>query len=249
MGTASPAGRERCLHGLRPTAASSRVLRTCLYSTGPGPPPGAVRGGRIPAPSAPGFPRAQSDDPGLPRCPGSSQATPASSHSRLWGPRVQAAQSSETGSPEDCRVCGQAATMGAASGLPAPPPRLRPRPPPQGSPPPRLRAARPSPPTSGRLPGGETLPCWLWGVAVWSGQGAPGQMRRGLGATGQGEGPGLSDVSQQLVLTPDRHGSRLGAHPAPPSTHGCGPLPSGSRCRQDSGAQRGCRLWFPPKST
>lgn len=175
MGTASPAGRERCLHGLRPTAASSRVLRTCLYSTGPGPPPGAVRGGRIPAPSAPGFPRAQSDGPGLPRCPGSSQATPASSHSRLWGPRVQAAQSSETGSPEDCRVCGQAATMGAASGLPAPPPRLRPRPrrlrprpPPQGSPPPASGQPAPHPPHLAGSQEGRPCPAgcgaWLSGV-------------------------------------------------------------------------------------
>ena len=97
-------------------------------------------------------------------------------------------------------------------------------------PPPTPPISRPtSAPTSGRLPGREPLPCQLWGVAVWGGQRAPGQMRRGPGARGQGRGPGLSDVSQQLVLTPVRRGSRLGAHTAAAP-------PRGSRGRQNTGA-------------
>lgn len=199
MGTAGPAGQERCLHGLKPTATSSRVLRTCLYHTPAGPPTGAVRGAHVPAPSAPSFPRAQSDDPGLPHHPGTTQATPERSHSRLRGPG-----STVLGDrlPREWQLAQTAAAVG-----PAPT----------------------SAPTSGRLPGREPLPCRLWGVAVWGGQRAPGQMRRGPGARGQGRGPGLSDVSQQLVLTPVRRGSRLGAHTAAAP-------PRGSRGRQNTGA-------------
>ena len=102
------------------------------------------------------------------------------------------------------------------------------------APPPARLGSGPAP-ASGRLPGGETLPCQLWDMAVWGGQGAPGQMRRGPGARGQGGGPGLSDVSQQLVVTPDRRGSRLGAHAASPSTHRCGPLPGGSSAARTLG--------------
>ena len=116
--------------------------------------------------------------------------------------------------------------------LPGPAPRPRPT---SGPALPRPRPTSGPAPASGWLPGGETLPCQLWDLAVWGGQGAPGQMRRGPGARGQGGGPGLSDISQQLVLTPDRRGSRLEAHPAPPSTHHCGPLPRGSSAARTLG--------------
>ena len=114
-------------------------------------------------------------------------------------------------------------------------PRPGPAPAPPSGPTPLSAPTSGPAPASGRLPGGETLPCQLWDMAVWGGQGAPGQMRRGPGARGQGGGPGLSDVSQQLVLTPDRRGSRLGAHPASPSTHRCGPLPGGSSAARTLG--------------
>lgn len=76
VGTASPAGRERCLHRLKPTAASSHVLRTGLYRTPAGPPMGAVRRGLRPSPFSIRLPQGSErrpwaspqsrHDPGLP---------------------------------------------------------------------------------------------------------------------------------------------------------------------------------------
>lgn len=201
MGTAGPAGQERCLHGLKPTAASSRVLRTCLYHTPAGPPTGAVRGARVPAPSAPSFPRAQSDDPGLPHHPGTTQATPARSHSRLRGPG-----STLLGDrlPREWQLVQTSSRCGPRPHFS---PHLRPAP----------RRGDPALPAVGRG-------CLGWSEGSRSDEKGSGSQR-----AGQGRGPGLSDVSQQLVLTPDRRGSRLGAHTAAAP-------PRGSRRRQNTGA-------------
>lgn len=75
-------------HGLKPTAASSRVLRTCLYHTPADLPTGAVRGPGAPAPSAPSFPRAQSDDPGLPHHPGIDPGHPSEERQPAPGTRA-----------------------------------------------------------------------------------------------------------------------------------------------------------------